>query len=408
VKRFHAVIAGGGIAGPALAHQLGARGWQTTVLESFPQRRDEGQNVDVRGAAREVIGRMGLEEDIRAANTTEVGMRFISADGSPAASFPMDASRGTEGPTAEFEILRGELSRILFEHTCDVTEYRFETRIADLVDHGGHVTVVLDDESSIDADLVVVAEGLRSRTRNFVVPVEVTDLGMYVAYLTVPRLDSDDRWWNWQHLPLSRSIHLRPDNLGTTRAMLSFLSDVRGLEDLDRNDQIAILRRTFADAGGAAPRILAQLDDAPMYFDGVGQVRAPRWSKGRVALLGDAAFAPSPIGGGGTSLALLGAYVLAGELSRTDDHAAALCRYEEFMRPHTSAAQEVRPAVVRRANPRTATGIRALHAGARLFSNPASRACINLIGGRFARFAARDIPLPQYASAERATGVEPE
>src|ERR1700759_3544996 len=123
VNRFHAVIAGAGIAGPALAHQLGARGWRTTVLERFPQRRDEGQNVDVRGVAREVVRRMGLSDDIRAANTTEVGMRFVRADGSAAASFPMDASRGSGGPTAELEILRGELARILFEHTCDTTDY---------------------------------------------------------------------------------------------------------------------------------------------------------------------------------------------------------------------------------------------------------------------------------------------
>ena len=113
----HAVISGAGIAGPALAHQLAARGWRTTVIERFPQRRDEGQNIDVRGAAREVARRMGIEEDLRAANTGEIGMRFLTDDGSPAASFPMSAPGEIDGPTAEFEILRGELSRILIEHT---------------------------------------------------------------------------------------------------------------------------------------------------------------------------------------------------------------------------------------------------------------------------------------------------
>ncbi|MGA8328275.1 MAG: FAD-dependent monooxygenase, partial [Mycobacterium sp.] len=332
MSRSRALISGAGIAGPALAHQLAARGWQTTIVERFPERRDEGHNIDVRGAARDVASRMGIEGDIRAANTTEVGMRFINADGSAAASFPMNGSDRSEGPTAELEILRGELSRILIEHTRDTTEYRFDTQITDLTDHGDHVVSVLDDGTSIESDLVVVAEGLRSRTRDLVLPVQVTDLGMYIAYLTIPREESDDRWWNWQHVPQSRSIHLRPDNLGTTRAMLSFLSTVRGLEDLGRDDQIAILRKTFADAGGPAARILARLDNAPMYFDAIGQVRAPRWSTGRVALLGDAAFCPSPVGGGGSSLALIGAYVLAGELSRTDDLRAALVRYEQFMR----------------------------------------------------------------------------
>ena len=255
----HAIISGAGIAGPALAHQLGARGWRTTVIERFPERRDEGQNVDVRGAAREVARRMGIEADLRAANTGEVGMRFVTDDGSPAASFPMSAPGEVDGPTAEFEILRGELSRILIDHSRHSTEYRFDTRISDLTDHGDHVTVALDDGTAVDADLVVIAEGLRSKTRRFVTSADVNDLGMYFAYVTLPREDTDDQWWNWQHAPGSLAVHLRPDNLGTTRALLTFISDVRGLEALRPADQIAILRKTFADVGGAAPRIL----DAP-------------------------------------------------------------------------------------------------------------------------------------------------
>jgi len=399
MSRRHALISGAGIAGPALAHQLAARGWQTTIVERFPERRDEGHNIDVRGAAREVVARMGIDDDVRAANTTEVGMRFINDDGSAAASFPMDATGRREGITAELEILRGELSRILIEHTRDTTEYRFDTQICSLTDDGDHVTAVLDGDTTIDADLVVIAEGLRSRTRNLVLPVAVTDLDMYIAYLTIPRQESDDRWWNWQHVPESRSIHLRPDNLGTTRAMLSFMSSVRGLEDLDRSDQIAILRKTFADVSGAAPRILARLDDAPMYFDAIGQVRAPRWSNGRVVLLGDAAFCPSPVGGGGSSLALIGAYVLAGELSRTDDVHTALVRYEQFMRPHVAGAQDVRPAVLRRANPRTRGGIRLLHTGARAVASPVVRTGMSLIGRRFGRSAAEDVTLPDYPAS---------
>ena len=400
----HAVISGGGIAGPALAHQLAARGWQTTVIERFPQRREEGQNIDVRGAAREVVRRMGIEDDLRAANTGEVGMRLIRDDGSPAASFPKNDPGEIDGPTAEVEILRGELSRILIEHTRDSTDYRFDTQICDLADHGDRVTAALDDGTAIDADLVVIAEGLRSRSRKFVTTVDVNDLGMYFAYLTVARRDVDDQWWNWQHATGNRAVHLRPDNLGTTRAILTFVSDVRGLEDLDPADQIAILRRTFADVGGAAPRILAELDgDAPLYFDAVGQVRAPNWSKGRIALLGDAAFCNATFGGGGTSLGLIGAYVLAGELSRSGDHRAALTGYEESMRPHVDATQQVRPSLLRRNNPRTRGGIRALHASARLVASPAGQVALNLLGKRIVNVAADDVHLPEYPDAPATT-----
>lgn len=393
----HAVISGAGIGGPALAHQLAAHGWTTTVIERYPERRDEGQNVDIRGAAREVVRRMGIDADVRAANTTEVGMRFLRDDGSTAAAFPV--SPGTDGPTAELEILRGELSRILIEHS-DSTGYRFGTRIADVVDHGERVTVTLDDGDIIDADLLVIAEGLYSRTRRFVAATEVNDLGMYIAYATIPRRDDDDNWWNWQHATESRSVQLRPDNLGTTRAMLTFISDVRGLTDLGRQDLNTILRRTFDDLGGAAPRILDELDaGAPMYFSSAGQLCSPAWSKGRVALLGDAAHCNATFGGAGTSLALIGAYILAGELGSGDDVLGALARYERLMKPFIGAAPLIRRRVLQLMNPRTRSGIRVLHAAAGVVSGPVGRAlssAASAAGKLPINLSAGDPELPSY------------
>lgn len=369
----HAVISGAGIGGPALAHQLAARGWRTTVIERYPERRNEGQNVDIRGAAREVIRRMGIDADVRAANTTEVGMRFLRPDGATAAEFPV--SPGVDGPTAELEILRGELSRILIERT-DTTDYRFGTQITDVTGHDDRVSILLEDGASLDADLLVIAEGLRSRSRRFVSDAGVKDLGMYFAYATIPRRGDDDRWWNWQHATESRSVHLRPDNLGTTRAILTFISDVRGLEDLAPQDQIGILRRTFDDLGGAAPRILDALDEgAPTYFSVVGQTRSASWSKGRVALLGDAAHCNATFGGAGTSMALIGAYVLAGELGGgSADVPAALVRYQQLMQPFVDGVPLVRAGALRRFNPRTPAGIRVMQTAAAVAAGPVGRA----------------------------------
>jgi 2-polyprenyl-6-methoxyphenol hydroxylase-like FAD-dependent oxidoreductase len=389
----HAVISGAGIGGPALAHQLAVRGWKTTVVERFPQRRNEGQNVDIRGAAREVVRRMGIDDDVRAANTGEVGMRFVKADGSQAAAFAMSAPGQNDGPTAELEILRGELSRILVERTIGDADYRFDAQVVDVVDHGDRVTATLHDGTAIDADLLVIAEGLYSRSRRFVTPAEVTDLDMYIAYATLPRDDADDRWWNWQHATGSRTVHLRPDNLGTTRAMLTFMSDVKGLGEIDQHDQITILRRTFADIGGAAPRVLDELGKgAPMYFSAVGQLRNNTWSKGRIALLGDAAYCNATFGGAGTSLALIGAYILAGELAGATDIRSALARYQLLMRPFVDAAPNVRPAWLRIANPRTQTGISLLHGVARLAASPVGKALGAVTGSR--TNATEDLPLP--------------
>ena len=398
----HALISGAGIGGPALAHQLTARGWRATVIERYPQRRDEGQNVDIRGAAREVVRRMGIDEDVRAANTGEVGTRFVRADGSAAASFPVGAPGTSDGPTAELEILRGELSRILIEHSAEHTEYRFGTQISEVTDHGDRVAVALEDGSSVEADLLVIAEGLHSRSRRFVTDTDVAALGMYFAYATIPRSVEDDNWWNWQHATHSRSVHLRPDNLGTTRAVLTFISDVRGFEDLDRAGQMTILRSTFADVGGAAPRVLAALEDgAPMYFSVAGQVRTPRWSRGRVALLGDAAFCNATFGGAGTSLALLGAYILAGELAATDDIRSALSGYERRMAPFADAAPEVRAGTLRFANPRSRNGIRALHAAAGLAASPFGKAVGTVTGRALVNIGADRLPLPDYPAVHQ-------
>ncbi|WP_433802822.1 FAD-dependent monooxygenase [Actinomycetospora sp. CA-084318] len=349
----HALISGASIGGPALAHELNARGWRTTIVERFPRLRDEGQNIDVRGAGRVVLRRMGLEQAALDTGTTEVGLRIVGEQGRTVAEFPA-GENDIDGPTAELEILRGELARLLYERTAERTDYRFEEQIRDLDDHGDHVTATLASGERIDADLVVVAEGTRSRTRELVVPgAEMTEVGLVIAYLTIPRTPEDDRWWNWYHTERTLGVSLRPDNLGTTRAMLSFMTDVRGLERLDRDDQVMILRRTFADAGWVAPRVLDALDDdAPMYLDAVAQVRLPRWSTGRRVLLGDAAWATGPFGTG-TTLALTAAHVLAGELERTPDHRVALARYEEVMRPFVAKAQDVKLSTIRLVNPQS-------------------------------------------------------
>jgi 2-polyprenyl-6-methoxyphenol hydroxylase-like FAD-dependent oxidoreductase len=316
----------------------------------------------------------------------------------PKASFPIGGPGESDGPTAELEILRGELSRILIERTRTTTDYRFSTEIADLTDHGDRVTVDLNDGTAVEADLVVIAEGLRSRSRRYVTAADVNDLGMYFAYVTIPRLPDDDQWWNWQHVPGSRAVHTRPDNLGTTRALLTFISDVRGLETLALADQVTILTRTFADVGGAAPRILAELDNgAPLYFSSVGQVSTTTWSKGRIALLGDAAFCNATFGGVGTSMALIGAYVLAGEQSRDDDVHAALTRYEGFMRSKiVDFTPPVEMKVLRRTNPRTRAGIRLLHNSARVMTSPAGKALMNVFGKRFTRVSVDGVQLPDY------------
>ncbi|MCF7551390.1 FAD-dependent monooxygenase [Pseudonocardia sp. WMMC193] len=386
-----ALISGAGIAGPALAYWLDRYGWTTTVVERASTTRDEGQNVDVRGAAREVLRRMGLEETVLAAHTGETGTEFVASDGRVVAAFP--AGEGdTAGGTAEAEILRGELSRILREHTPH-TEYVLGDRIAAVTEDG---EVELASGGGGRYDLVVAADGLRSSTRALLFPGDpVRELGMYVAYLALPRTATDTTQWRWLTAGRRRNVWLRPDNLGSVRAGLAFLSDVRGLAELDRAAQTTILRRTFADVGWETPRILDALDDTPFYFEAVGQTRLPYWSRGRVALAGDAAHCASPISGMSTSLALVGAYVLAGEVSADPGH--GLRRYEEVLRPYVERAQKLPPGAPGLLNPRTRVGTAVLRAGLRVAST-----AVGLGLDRVFSPPADSFALPDYAIRARA------
>lgn len=395
------LISGASIAGPALAYWLNAQGWRTTVVERFDELREDGQNIDVRGAGREVARRMGIEDAIRAASTGETGTEFVDADGAPLARFAAGTS-DSGGATAELEILRGQLSRIIVDRTRDDTAYVFGDRIVALDDHQDGVTVSFAHGATRTFDVVVVAEGLRSRTRSMVFPDTgaVRELDFYTAYLTIPRTDDDTDLWRWHSAGRGRSITLRPDNLGTIRATLAFLSDVRGLDELDHDGIVTILRRTFADVGWAAPRVLGALDDAPLYFDAVGQARMPTWTSGRVALLGDAAYCSSPLSGMSTSLALTGAYVLAGELA-TRPHREAFARYEAVMRPYVDQAQKLPPGTPRIANPRSRAGLATMNTVLKIAGSPAAARLGGLVSGWFTP-PADAIDLPTYHLRETA------
>ncbi len=244
-------------------------------------------------------------------------------------------------------------------------------------------------------DLVVAADGIRSSTRALIVgdEPEVTPLGLYTSYLTIPRGPSDSAWARWFNAPGGRTSTIRPDNVGTTRATLSFMSEPQGYELLDTAAQKDVLRTRFAGVGWEVPRILAALDEAEVYFEATGQVHAPHWSRGRLALLGDAAYCASPISGMGTSLALTGAYVMAGELARSSDHGPAFAAYEAIMRPYVKQAQQLPPGTPRLANPQTRIGIAAFNTLLRIGSIKA----VSKVAGKLFTPPAEKIDLPDYA-----------
>lgn len=371
----HILVSGASLAGNIVAWWLGNAGFDVTVIERAPAFRDGGQNIDVRGTGREVLRRMGLEQAALEHGTGEKGTAWVDGNGDIVAEFLTKDLEG-DGPTAEMEILRGDLARLLYESARERATFRFGESIARVDDHADGVGITFADGRSARYDLLIVAEGVGSATRDLVFPDDNDPrwMDLTIGYFTIPRTTDDDRKWRWYNATGGRSISIRPDRHGTARAMLSVQQPPGGEHQWTEDRQKAWLHERFADAGWQAPRVLAGMDATDdFYFDVLRQVRMKRWARGRVVLTGDAAWCATPLAGIGATLAITGAYVLAGELNRNPDVAAALAAYEQAMRPMVDDGQGVPKIGPRMMNPHSRLGIHLLHGALSIASRPAIR-----------------------------------
>ncbi|BBH63933.1 FAD-dependent oxidoreductase [Actinoplanes sp. OR16] len=347
------LISGAGIAGPACAFWLHRAGADVTVVEQAEAPRPGGHAVDVRGVARTVVERMGLMPAVREHLVDERGWALVDRHGRCLAEMPADAFGG-EGIVAELEIARGDLARILLEATP--VDYRFGDRITALTPDG-KVTFKSGDESVYD--VVIGADGVHSGVRALAFGEEsryVHRLGGYTGYFTVPDPGDLDHRFLMYNAPGGRVAGIRPEHGGTAKAMLSFRSKQR----LPRRDGRDLLAERFRDVGWRVPGFLAAMHDAgDFYFDSLDQVRVDRWHRGRVALLGDAGYCGSPLAGLGTSMSLVGAYILAAELIERPDPESAFASYQEQMAAYVADGMRLPPGGMRMSAPNTRLGIRA-------------------------------------------------
>ncbi|MFD4676027.1 FAD-dependent monooxygenase [Lentzea sp. NPDC058450] len=341
------LVTGASIAGPALAHWLHRRGAEVTVVERAPGLRPGGQAVDARGVSKDAIRLMGLEKEIRAARTETAGAHTVDADGTVLETYRAE-DHGGDGYIADIEILRGDLSQLLYDDTRDGVEYVFDDRISELTQDADGVDVTFASGGTRRFDLVIGADGLHSSLRAMVFgPREnyVRHLGLVLAFFSVPNEFGIDGWMiDYQDRDSGRTAGLRPLKDATqAMAMMSFPAADFDVDFRDIDAQKRLLREQMAGMGWETERILAHLDASPdFYLDQVAQVVMDSWSDGRVALIGDAASSSSPMSGGGTGLALVGAYLLAGELAAADwNPEAGFAGYEARMRSFVEANQEI-------------------------------------------------------------------
>lgn len=331
------LISGASIAGPALAYWLDRFGFEVTVVERAAEVRGGGYPIDIRGAALDVVDRMGILADLTRAHIDTRRVRFYKEGGSLIATIRPEAiTGGVEG--RDIEVPRGALATAILKVMPPTVDFIFEDSIASLGDDGQEVHVTFTSGRRDTFDLVVGADGLHSSTRAMVFGPEepfANYLGFCFAGFSMPNTLGLSHEGISCSLPGKSMTMICPGDSDTLHGFFSFARESSPFEEFrDRDSRRQLVADTFRDVGWHARRMVSAMSDADdLFFDVVSQITMPTWSKGRIALIGDAAHATSFFSGQGSSVSLVGAYILAGELAARADHEEAFRRYETLQRP---------------------------------------------------------------------------
>ncbi len=366
------LICGGGIAGPALAFWLAKNGHQVTIIERFPALRATGAQVDLRGQGIEAIKRMGLLDKVKNHLVDEAGVSFVNAQGKARATIMANTSgKGAQSLTSEFEIMRGNMVRILYDATQDNVKYIFGKTVEYFEQDEKQVLVTFSDGISDTFDILVGADGQGSYTRKAIMPPNSAEpylkLGIHMSYWFIPRTETDTNIRDTYNAPGGRTIMRRSHSPTETQVyfVLRENSDkASAIHRMSVEQQKQFWIEKFQDADWQTTRFIEGMKPAEYFFSQeVVQVKSDTWYKGRVVLIGDAAHCASPYSGMGVSGSLVGAYVLAGEIIKNPENLSlAFENYEKTLRPFVNEIQNIRPFLLRLGMPKTQWGINLFYA----------------------------------------------
>ncbi|UXA53221.1 FAD-dependent monooxygenase [Xanthomonas prunicola] len=321
------LITGASVAGTTTAFWLARSGWNVSVVVRAPSFRNGGQNVDVRGNARELLRRMGLEAAALARSTRERGTDWVTDADRVVARFEAADSSNDSGPTAELEIRRGDIAQIVYDAALEKgANFRFDDTIVRVEQRDGGVQVTFTGGRQERYTCVVMAEGVGSHTRELIFPGENRPrrMDMTIAYFSIPQRAHDSAYARQYNAPGGRGAVVKPARDGMLGVHLGIQKRPDNENTWNAAQQRAFIHAQFSGLGWEFPRIIEAMEDVDdIYFDVLRQVRMPRWSNARVVLTGDAAWCPTALSGIGTTLAIVGGYVLAGELAKADTPSAA-------------------------------------------------------------------------------------
>ncbi|KAJ2958122.1 hypothetical protein NQZ79_g6223 [Umbelopsis isabellina] len=365
------LICGGGCAGPALASWLARSGHHITVVERFSTLRASGAQIDLRAQGIEVVRRMGLLDTVRSKVVDQAGVSIVDEQNRSIATIMANRSgKGAQTFTSEYEIMRGDLVRILYDATKDNVEYIFGKSVEHFEQYDDRVEVRFSDGRTDTFDLLVGADGQASRIRKAILPPDAPEpynrLGIYMAYWFMPRTERDSNMGKRYHSPGSRVIMSRSHNATETQGCFTIKDDSEELKSLSKapvEQQKEFWAQKFSGAGWETDRFIEGMKASDYFYcQEVLQVKTDTWYKNRVVLLGDAGYCPSPFTGMGTTASFVGAYVLAGEINRNPQNIPqALANYDKILRPFVDELQVLNRPLIRLTFPQSQLGISILH-----------------------------------------------
>jgi 2-polyprenyl-6-methoxyphenol hydroxylase-like FAD-dependent oxidoreductase len=328
-----AVICGAGIAGLALAARLAQSGWQVTVLEAAPALHNEGYIVDLFGSGFEAARRMSLMPALRRMSYEFDALRWVSSAGRTSARLPYRVPLALMDGKL-ISLMRGDLQRAMLEQLPSTVELRFNQFVSQVRAPVGAIEVHLHGGDIERADVLIGADGIHSRVRDLVFGDGASwsrFLGFHTAAFVMDAPELDEELKNELHIVSvpSRQVMLYPLRNGQVAA--TFVR--RAAQGVPPRSPHEALVEAFGDLGWRVPAVLEKARELPVAYEQVGQVVIAHWTRGRIALLGDACQAVTLLPGQGASLALAAAFVLGEELTRNEDVKAALERYEHRVRP---------------------------------------------------------------------------